>query len=70
MSGPALGACLDALYPGTPMLFMSSYSDEEIVDQSAVETYHPLLRKPFTEAALAAAIATILEVNATLGGGS
>ncbi len=70
MSGPALGACLEALYPGTPMLFMSSYADEEIVDQSAVETYHPLLRKPFTEAALAAAIATILEVNATLGGAS
>jgi hypothetical protein len=52
------------------MLFMSSYTDEEIVDQSALETHHPLLRKPFTEAALGAAIATILEVNATFGGGS
>jgi two-component system cell cycle sensor histidine kinase/response regulator CckA len=64
MSGPALGTCLGALYPGTPILFMSGYADEDIVGQGLPEGPHPLLRKPFSSAALAAAIANLLEVTA------
>ncbi|MGE5687407.1 MAG: CheR family methyltransferase [Gemmatimonadota bacterium] len=61
MSGPALGACLEALYPGTPILFMSGYAQDEIVGAGLLEAHHPLLRKPFTPAALAAAIAGVLD---------
>jgi two-component system cell cycle sensor histidine kinase/response regulator CckA len=63
MSGPALGTCLGALYAGTPILFMSGYAEEEIVDQGLPEGPHPLPRKPFSPAALAAAIANVLEVT-------
>ena len=64
MSGPALGTRLAALYPGTPILFMSGYADDEIVGQGLLEAHHPLLRKPFSSAALAAAIANLLEATA------
>jgi two-component system, cell cycle sensor histidine kinase and response regulator CckA len=64
MSGPALGACLADLYPGTPILFMSGYAQEEILGQGLLEAHHPLLRKPFGPAALAAAVASMLDVEA------
>jgi len=63
MSGPALGACLADLYPGTPILFMSGYTQEEILGQGLLEAHHPLLRKPFRPAALAAAVASMLDVE-------
>jgi two-component system CheB/CheR fusion protein len=63
MSGPALGACLADLYPGTPILFMSGYAPDEIVGHGLLEAHHPLLRKPFTPAALAAAVASILDLK-------
>jgi len=65
MSGPALGTCLEALYPGTPILFMSGYAQDEIVGPGLLEAHHPLLRKPFSPAALAAAIASLLEAKAS-----
>ena len=64
MSAPAFGACLGALYPGTPVLFMSGYAQEEIVGQGLLEAHYPLLRKPFSPAALAAAITSVLDVKA------
>jgi two-component system cell cycle sensor histidine kinase/response regulator CckA len=63
MSGPALGTCLATRYPETPVLFMSGYAEEEIVGRGLLEGHHPLLRKPFSPAALAAAIANVLEVT-------
>jgi len=65
MSGPALGTCLADLYPGTPILFMSGYAPDEIVGHGLLEAHHPLLRKPFTPAALAAAVASILDLKAS-----
>jgi two-component system cell cycle sensor histidine kinase/response regulator CckA len=63
MSGPALAARLAELYPGTPILFMSGYAQEDIVGQGLPEAGHPLLCKPFTPAALAAAVASLLHVK-------
>ena len=63
MSGPAMGARLDVLYPGTPLLFMSGYAEDEIAAHGVPETRHPLLRKPFTPAALAEAIASVLTTS-------
>jgi CheY-like chemotaxis protein len=65
MSGPALGTCLADLYPGTPILFMSGYAPDEIVGHGLLEAHHPLLRKPFTPAALAAAVASMLDLKAS-----
>jgi two-component system, cell cycle sensor histidine kinase and response regulator CckA len=64
MSGPALGARLATLYPGTPILFMSGYAQEEIVGQGLLEPHQRLLRKPFSQAALAAAIRSLLDLKA------
>jgi two-component system, chemotaxis family, CheB/CheR fusion protein len=64
MSGPALGTCLADLYPGTPILFMSGYAPEEIVGNGLLEAHRPLLRKPFSPAALAAAVASIVDSGA------
>ena len=64
MSGPALGACLAELYPGTPILFMSGYAQEEIVGHGLLEAHHPLLRKPFSPATLAAAVASLVDSGA------
>jgi two-component system cell cycle sensor histidine kinase/response regulator CckA len=64
MSGPALGARVAELYPGTPILFMSGYAQEDIVGEGLLEPHHPLLCKPFSPAALAAAVASILDVTA------
>jgi len=61
MSGPALGARVAELYPGTPILFMSGYAQEDIVGQGLLEPHHPLLCKPFSPAALAAAVRNILD---------
>ena len=64
MSGPALGTCLAELYPGTPILFMSGYAQEEIVGHGLLEAHHPLLRKPFSPATLAAAVASLVDSGA------
>jgi two-component system, cell cycle sensor histidine kinase and response regulator CckA len=64
MSGPALGACLADLYPGTPILFMSGYAQEEVVGQGLLEADRPLLHKPFSVPALAAAVACALDATA------
>jgi two-component system, cell cycle sensor histidine kinase and response regulator CckA len=64
MSGPAFGARLATLHPGTPILFMSGYAQEEIVGQGLLEPHQRRLRKPFSQAALAAAVASLLDVKA------
>jgi CheY-like chemotaxis protein len=47
------------------MLFMSGYAQEQIVGEGLLEAHHPLLRKPFSPAALAAAVASILDLKAS-----
>jgi hypothetical protein len=42
---------------------MSGYTQEEILGQGLLEAHHPLLRKPFRPAALAAAVASMLDVE-------
>jgi hypothetical protein len=43
---------------------MSGYAQEEIVGQGLLEAHRPLLRKPFSPAALAAAVASIVDSGA------
>ncbi len=64
MSGPALGAHLATLRPGTPMLFMSGYAQDEILGRGLLEEHQPLLHKPFGTAALATAIRSLLDAKA------
>lgn len=64
MSGPASGARLATLYPRTPMLFMSGYTQDEIVRRGLLDEHQPLLRKPFGAEALATAIRNALDAGA------
>ncbi len=62
MNGRVLAERLQALSPGTRVLFMSGYSDDAIL-RAGVQAEVAFLQKPFSSAALAAKIREVLETG-------
>lgn len=65
MNGCALAERLQALSPGTRVLFMSGYSDDTIL-RAGVQAEVAFLQKPFSSAALTAKIREVLETGKAL----
>jgi two-component system cell cycle sensor histidine kinase/response regulator CckA len=65
MDGPELARRMLALRPGLPVLFMSGYTDDEIVRRGLLEAGQPFLQKPFTPEALSREVAELLKRRAT-----
>jgi two-component system cell cycle sensor histidine kinase/response regulator CckA len=61
MGGRALANALRKRWPDIPILFMSGYTNEEIIHRGLLGPDEPFLQKPFPPAALAAALAELVE---------
>jgi len=61
MGGRALANALRKRWPDIPILFMSGYTNEEIIHRGLLGPDEPFLQKPFAPAALAAALAALVE---------
>jgi two-component system cell cycle sensor histidine kinase/response regulator CckA len=61
MDGPELARQVLALRPGLPVLFMSGYTDDEIVRRGLLQVGQPFLQKPFTPEALGREVAELLK---------
>jgi two-component system, cell cycle sensor histidine kinase and response regulator CckA len=61
LNGRDLADRLKQLRPGLPVLFMSGYTDDEMVRRGLIDPEHPFLSKPFTPEVLAAKIRTLLD---------
>jgi CheY-like chemotaxis protein len=61
LDGRALGEHLDARLPGVRVLYMSGYTDDEIVRRGLIDPGTAFLEKPFTAEALAAAVREALD---------
>jgi two-component system cell cycle sensor histidine kinase/response regulator CckA len=74
MDGPELARRAKELRPELPVLFVSGYTDDEIVRRGLLEAGQPFLQKPFTPEALSNEVATLLrqsrplEADASAGG--
>jgi two-component system cell cycle sensor histidine kinase/response regulator CckA len=60
MDGPELARRASELRPELPVLFISGYTDDEIVRRGLLHERQPFLQKPFTPEALAAKVAALL----------
>jgi two-component system, cell cycle sensor histidine kinase and response regulator CckA len=61
MNGRELAARLKGLRPKLPVLFMSGYTDDEMVRRGLLEPDTPFLSKPFTPEVLAAKLRLLLD---------
>jgi two-component system, cell cycle sensor histidine kinase and response regulator CckA len=61
MDGPELARRAAELCPGLPVLFISGYTDDEIVRRGLLQEGQPFLQKPFTPDALAAQLTALLK---------
>jgi PAS domain S-box-containing protein len=61
MDGPELARRAQRLRPGLPVLFMSGYTDDEIVRRGLLEAGQPFLQKPYTPEALGEQVAELLK---------
>jgi two-component system cell cycle sensor histidine kinase/response regulator CckA len=61
MDGPELARKVLTLRPGLPVLFMSGYTDDEIVRRGLLQVGQPFLQKPFTPEALGREVAELLK---------
>jgi two-component system cell cycle sensor histidine kinase/response regulator CckA len=62
MSGGALAEHLVALRPGLPVLFMSGYSDEDVMGRGGIAPGRGVLEKPFTAGELRRRVEQLLEL--------
>ncbi len=62
-SGPRLAAQLSALRPALPVLFLSGYSDDEIMHHGVLDSGRPFLQKPFTPEMLTQKVREVLDSN-------
>jgi CheY-like chemotaxis protein len=60
MDGPELARRAAELRPELPVLFISGYTDAEMVRRGLLETGQPFLQKPFTPEAMSREIARLL----------
>jgi len=67
MDGPELARRAAELTPDLPVLFISGYTDDEIVRRGLLQKGQPFLQKPFTPEALAAQVTRLLKARAGSG---
>jgi two-component system, cell cycle sensor histidine kinase and response regulator CckA len=68
LNGRQLVDRLKLLRPRLPVLFMSGYTDDEMVRRGLIEPHHPFLSKPFTPEILAAKVRQMIDQAANQGG--
>lgn len=61
MSGNDMSRIISAKHPGMPVLYMSGYTDDAIVQHGVLEAGINFLQKPFTPAALALKVREVLD---------
>ena len=61
MDGPELARRAATMQPDLPVLFMSGYTDDEVVRRGLLDTGQPFLQKPFTPEALGEQVAAMLK---------
>ena len=59
--GRELAARLREDRPKLPVLFISGYTDDEMVRRGLIDPNHPFLSKPFTPEVLAAKVRLLLD---------
>jgi PAS domain S-box-containing protein len=64
MDGPELARRAASLRPGLQVLFMSGYTDDEVVRRGLLDAGQPFLHKPFTPEALGEQVAALLRRRA------
>lgn len=64
MTGPELAAHVRGRYPDLPILYMSGYSGDEVVQRGLAQDSAPLVRKPFTTEGLAEAVGELIQRRA------
>jgi two-component system, cell cycle sensor histidine kinase and response regulator CckA len=65
MNGRELADQLKRIRPGLPVLFMSGYTDDEMVRRGLIEPAHPFLSKPFTPEILAGTVRLLIDQAAS-----
>ena len=65
MNGRELAASLKVQRPKLPVLFISGYTDDEMVRRGLIEPNNPFLSKPFTPEVLAAKVRFLLDQATT-----
>jgi two-component system cell cycle sensor histidine kinase/response regulator CckA len=65
MDGPELARRATELTPNLPVLFISGYTDDEIVRRGLLQEGQPFLQKPFTPEALAIQLTRLLKQKGT-----
>jgi two-component system cell cycle sensor histidine kinase/response regulator CckA len=63
LDGTELARRAASLKPGIPILFMSGYTDDDIVRRGLLDPGQPFLQKPFTPDALVRRVAELLETR-------
>jgi two-component system cell cycle sensor histidine kinase/response regulator CckA len=63
MDGPELARRAGSLRPGLTVLFMSGYTDDEVVRRGLLDAGQPFLQKPFTPEALGQQVAKMLRAR-------
>jgi PAS domain S-box-containing protein len=64
MSGGELGERLASEYPGIPVVYMSAYTDEDVIRRGMLGKGRPFLQKPFTPHQLARTVREALDAEA------
>jgi PAS domain S-box-containing protein len=68
MDGHELASRAQAVKPGLPVLFMSGYTDDEVVRRGLLEAGQPFLQKPFTPEALGERVGRLIKREAGRAG--
>ena len=63
MSGRELGEQIARLRPGLPVLYMSGYTDDEMIRRNLLEPDAPFIQKPFAASVFAAKLQGLLPVR-------
>ena len=63
MNGRELGEQLARLRPGVPVLYMSGYTDDEMIRRNLLDPDAPFIQKPFAAAVFAAKLQALLSVR-------
>jgi two-component system cell cycle sensor histidine kinase/response regulator CckA len=61
MGGRELGQSLAQIEPDVPVLYMSGYTGEDVVQRGLLDPGAPFQQKPFTPAGLATKVRTMLD---------
>jgi len=67
-SGRELGARLASLQPELPILYMSGYTGDDVIQRGLLEPGMPFQQKPFTPEGLARKVREMLDTRAPAGG--